>query len=78
MHKFLLRLVVRQTVQFWSTLISAVTFYTCIPIPTGWSLEFRGIAGVAPLVGLLIGGILGMIDFGLQYLGMAPLTRSAL
>lgn len=78
MHNFTLRRLVQQGVQFWSTLISAVTFYTCIPIPAGWSLEFRGIAGLAPLVGLLIGGILAMIDFGLQYLGMALLTRSAL
>ena len=64
--------------QLWRSLISAVTFYTSIPIPAGWALEFRGIARWAPLIGLLIGGILGIVDTGLQELGVPILTRSAL
>jgi adenosylcobinamide-GDP ribazoletransferase len=64
--------------QVWCSLISAVTFYTCIPIPAGWALEFRGIARWAPIIGLLIGGILGILDAGLQQLGVPVLTRSAL
>lgn len=60
------------------SMIGAVTFYTCIPIPAGWSLEFRGIARWAPLMGLLIGGILGIEDMVFQFLGVPILTRSAL
>lgn len=60
------------------SIISAVTFYTCLPIPAGWSLEFRGIARWGPLMGLLIGGILGIEDLGFQWLGVPILTRSAL
>ncbi len=63
--------------RFWFSVLGAVTFYTCIPIPAGWALEFRGIARWAPLVGLLIGGLLGIADFGLQGLGVPILTRSA-
>lgn len=64
--------------QVCCSLISAVTFYTCIPIPAGWALEFRGIARWAPVIGLLIGGILAIIDVGLQQVGVPILTRSAL
>lgn len=63
--------------EFCCSLIAAVTFYTCIPIPAGWALEFRGIARWAPLMGLLIGGILGIVDAFLQQLGVPLLTRSA-
>lgn len=69
---------VRSGYQLGVSLLGAVTFYTCIPIPTNWPLEFRRIARWAPLIGLLIGGLLGIIDLGLQQLGMPILTRSAL
>jgi adenosylcobinamide-GDP ribazoletransferase len=59
------------------TLLGAIAFYTCIPIPPTWNLEFRGIARWAPVVGLAIGGLLGWLDAGLQLLGMPILTRSA-
>lgn len=64
--------------QVWSSLIGAVTFYTSIPIPAGWAQEFRSIARWAPLMGLLIGGILSLVDAALQQLDMPILTRSAL
>lgn len=63
--------------QLCSSLLGAVTFYTCIPIPSSWRLEFRGIARLAPVIGLLIGGMLGIADIGLQQLGVPILTRSA-
>lgn len=59
-------------------LVAALSFYTCLPVPSNWSSEFRGIARQAPIVGLIIGGILGLIDLGLQLLGMPMLTRSAI
>ncbi len=58
--------------------LAGVAFYTCIPIPLTGSLDFRGIARLAPLIGILIGAGLGLADWGLHTLGMPPLTRSAL
>ena len=78
MKRFTFRLLARRGYQVWGSFISAVTFYTCIPIPSGWPLEFRGIARWVPIIGLLIGGILGIVDVGLQQLGVPILTRSAL
>lgn len=68
--------------QFWQqqgqVVAAAIAFYTCLPVPISWTLEFRGIARVAPLIGLLVGGLMGLLDLGLQWLGMPALTRSAL
>ena len=60
------------------TFLGAIAFYTCIPLPTRWVMEFYGIAQWAPLIGLLIGGLLGLTDAGLHWLGMPILVRSAL
>lgn len=57
---------------------AAIAFYTCLPVPVSWTLEFRGIARFAPFVGVTIGALLGILDEGLQLLGMPVLTRSAL
>ncbi|BAY08670.1 adenosylcobinamide-GDP ribazoletransferase [Calothrix sp. NIES-2098] len=59
-------------------LAASVIFYTTIPLPNLRELEFWRVARFAPLVGLLIGGILGLCDTGMSYLGIPVLTRSAL
>lgn len=64
--------------QVWNQCLAALTFYTCLPIPTSANLEFRGIARLAPLVGLIVGGLVGMIDISLAYVGVPILTRSAI
>ena len=64
--------------QVWSSLIGAVTFYTSLPLPASWTQDFRRIARWAPLIGLLIGAILGLVDVVLQQIGVPILTRSAL
>ena len=64
--------------QLWFSWLGAITFYTAIPIPVNWQLEFKRIARWAPLVGLLIGAILGIFDAGLQEVGIPLLTRSTL
>lgn len=61
-----------------SGLAAAIAFYTCLPVPVSWTLEFRGIARFAPFVGVGIGAILGILDLLLQLLGMPSLTRSAI
>ncbi len=63
---------------FWRSLLGAIAFYTCIPLPAGWTLEFQRIARHAPLVGLLIGALLSLCDVCLQQLSVPVLTRSAL
>ncbi|MBD2771768.1 adenosylcobinamide-GDP ribazoletransferase [Iningainema tapete] len=67
--------------QWWKqqlfNLLAAVAFYTSITIPKVDTFDFRYVARFAPQVGLIIGGILGLLDAVLNYLGMPPLTRSA-
>ncbi|MDJ1170711.1 adenosylcobinamide-GDP ribazoletransferase [Roseofilum sp. BLCC_M154] len=58
---------------FWG----AIAFYTRIPIPGSWPLEFSGIARLAAWVGLLIGAILAVMNWGLWVVGMPNLTRSS-
>ncbi|MGI0487946.1 adenosylcobinamide-GDP ribazoletransferase [Pantanalinema rosaneae CENA516] len=58
------------------TILGAIAFYTCLPIPHDWSLNFQGIARWATAVGLFIGGLLGLLDLGLQQLTMPGLVRS--
>ena len=66
--------------QFWRRqglkFAAAAAFYTRLPVPTAWTLEFQGVARLAPLMGCCIGGMLAAVDAGLQVLGMPPLTRS--
>lgn len=57
---------------------SSILFYSVIPLPYVNGLDFQGVAHLAPFVGLVIGVILGLCDAGMNYLGMALLTRSAL
>lgn len=60
-------------------ILAAITFYTCIPVPGAGILDFQRVARLAPLVGLLIGGVLGLLDDLInRTLGMPVLTRSAL
>jgi adenosylcobinamide-GDP ribazoletransferase len=66
------------TKQIGLNFLSSIIFYTAIPLPDIKGLDFQGVAHLAPLVGLLIGGMLGLCDTGMNYLGMPVLTRSAL
>ncbi|MBW4615641.1 MAG: adenosylcobinamide-GDP ribazoletransferase [Desmonostoc vinosum HA7617-LM4] len=59
-------------------LAASVIFYTAIPLPFFHGLDFRGVALLAPIVGIVIGGILGLFDTVMNYLGVPILTRSAL
>ncbi len=56
----------------------AIAFYTCLPVPNWLHPAFPQVARMAPAVGLLIGGLLGLVDASLHQLGMPVLTRSGL
>ncbi|WP_411841120.1 adenosylcobinamide-GDP ribazoletransferase [Sphaerospermopsis aphanizomenoides] len=59
-------------------LVATIIFYTVIPLPYIKNLAFERVACFVPLVGLIIGGILGLSDLTLSYLKIPVLTRSAL
>lgn len=62
--------------QRWGAqLVGAITFYTGIPIPHHWPMRFDGIAKYAPLVGLMIGGVIIAADSLFTWIGLPPLTR---
>jgi adenosylcobinamide-GDP ribazoletransferase len=60
----------------FSSILAALAFYTCCPIPTNFQLDFTRIARWAPVIGLFIGGGLGLVDLALDWLEMPILTRS--
>ncbi|MDZ8080939.1 MAG: adenosylcobinamide-GDP ribazoletransferase [Nostoc sp. DcaGUA01] len=68
--------------QWWKNLLfnlaASIIFYTVIPLPYLNGLDFRGVARHASTVGLIIGGILGLLDIVMNYIGIPVLTRSAL
>lgn len=65
-------------IQLRNDFLATVTFYTSIPLPVSEILDFQRVARIAPLLGIIIGGILALIDAGCNYLSMPDLTRSAL
>jgi adenosylcobinamide-GDP ribazoletransferase len=70
--------VLRWWQQQFLNLVAAVIFYTAIPLPYLQNLDFQKVACFAPVIGLMIGGILGGLDTGMNYLGVPVLTRNAL
>ena len=57
---------------------SAVIFYTIIPLPSKWSDNWSRIARWCPLIGLLIGSLLSLLQTVMWWVGMPALTRSVL
>lgn len=68
----------KQFINLCRSLVGAVAFYTCLPVPSTWRLEFQSVVRWVTLIGLLIGALLGIEDILLKYLGFPLLTRSAL
>ncbi|MEM6519583.1 MAG: adenosylcobinamide-GDP ribazoletransferase [Cyanobacteria bacterium P01_D01_bin.71] len=58
--------------------LGAVTFYTQIPIPYSWPMSFEGIARYAPWVGVGIGLLGAIADWGLSALAVPVGTRCGL
>jgi adenosylcobinamide-GDP ribazoletransferase len=61
----------------WHSISAALVFYTCLPVPASWTLNFSGMARFAPIIGIAIGILLGLLDAILTALNAAPLTGSA-
>ncbi len=59
-------------------LIASVLFYTCIPLPAAWPVEFEGMTLYAPIVGLMIALVVGGLWHGLTALGLATGLVSAI
>lgn len=83
MEQFLLKLSILairrlESMPLLRRFIASIAFYTCIPIPSFWAIEFGTVARFAPIVGLGIGGGLALLDWGFGTIGMPNLTRSAL
>ena len=62
----------------WASWNGAIAFYTCLPLPPQWPVEFRWVARWVPLVGLSIGMLLALADWALAQIGMPPLIASVL
>lgn len=58
--------------------LGAVIFYTCIPLPNTWKLNFERVARWAPILGTLMGFFLALFDWGLSWFNIPILTRSVL
>ena len=62
----------------WANWNGSLTFYTCLPLPLSWPVEFRWAARWVLWVGLLIGGLLALADWALVQMDMPLLLVSAL
>ena len=62
----------------WASFNGALMFYTCLPIPKSWPLEFAQIARWVPWIGGVVGTLLALMDFGLQAVHTPELVRSGL
>ena len=62
----------------WLSFVSSIIFYTSIPLPYIEGLDFKRVARLAPVVGLVIATLLLLIDIGLTVLGVPTFTRSVL
>ena len=63
---------------FISSFLAAFVFYTIIPLPQTWQLNWRRIARWAPLIGLVLGSLLVIVDISLASLATPILARSTL
>lgn len=64
--------------QLWFDLAATFVFYTCLPIPLATTLDFGRVCRYVVIIGLFVGGVLGLFDVGLNFVGVPVLTRSVL
>ena len=64
--------------EFADSFGGAVIFYTRLPLPAACPIQFDRIARWCPLIGLMLGASLGLIDWSFGWLGFPNLVRSIL
>ncbi len=64
--------------RIWRQWLGALVFYSTLPLPKTWPIELAGIARWCPWIGLLLGLILGGLNWGLAVLGLTDLVRAGL
>lgn len=62
----------------WASWWGALMFYTCLPIPPAYAVEFRWISQWVPWVGVVVGGLMALVDWSLWVVHMPVLVRSTL
>lgn len=75
---FILNKIFTRGTKLLKSFLAAIVFYTVVPLPKNWVLEFGQIARWAPLIGVIIGIFLGIIDWILYQIEIPPLTCSIL
>ena len=60
-----------------TSLASSVIFYTIIPLPYQWTNNWSRIARWCPIIGLIIGLLLALLNILLYFCGLPNLTRKA-
>ncbi|MDJ0845621.1 adenosylcobinamide-GDP ribazoletransferase [Crocosphaera sp.] len=65
-------------IDFFTSFLGAIVFYTIIPLPDRCPKNFQAIARWSPIVGLGMGGLLAIIDTILHWIGFPITVRSAL
>lgn len=78
MEQFFFTEIINQLRKTSRSFLGSLVFYTIIPIPSHWQLELNRIARWAPLIGLLIGAILSLLDLILLQLHLAVLIRTTI
>ncbi|MGB3300819.1 MAG: adenosylcobinamide-GDP ribazoletransferase [Phormidesmis sp.] len=68
----------KAVIKAWASWNGALMFYTCLPIPRSWPLEFRWIAQWVPLIGAAVGGLLAAANWALSALHLPNTLASAL
>jgi adenosylcobinamide-GDP ribazoletransferase len=71
-------LLMQVIVDWGRSFLGSVVFYTIIPLPVHWKLDFLRVARWASWIGLLLGLVLSLADWLLQQLGIGVFTGSAI
>lgn len=72
----MLNKIVKKVINSLTSLYGAIIFYTIISLPCRWPVTIHRIARWAPLIGILIGGILGLADQLFTLIGFPVIIRS--
>ncbi|MEM1370149.1 MAG: adenosylcobinamide-GDP ribazoletransferase [Cyanobacteria bacterium P01_H01_bin.15] len=64
--------------ELWPTFLGGLAFYTILPLPRKWPLNINRCSLMAPLIGLIVGGLLGQLWGLVQWVRVPQFLSSAL